>query len=314
MHAKKTREKKKQFFEESEKMISAMVREHTLLREYLISVKAMTRDEDTRAKQRDIEAEKEIENLKVGNVAILLYFVAIFRFVFHKLNSSDDESETNGDSPDSPKVSSNYLDEDEEDVSNYNDKDDEKFSNCSSNTTKEDAEDTSVNHPPAQSSSKSHDGDMSGSDGGNSLTSKHLLKSAASKNSVLNGKFNGFYDGNEMYRPPSTGGTSSSSNSSSSSSSSSDGFTGHFFNENSSSNMNESSKYAGSDANMVNADSDSASVDNNKSSVDEQNFEVKSDGTASDSPPNTESYHHGIDSVGAERSSSKSTSLQSAVL
>lgn len=65
MHAKKTREKKKQFFEESEKMLNAMVNEHNLLREYLISVKVMSRDEDTKAKQRDIEAEKELESYKV---------------------------------------------------------------------------------------------------------------------------------------------------------------------------------------------------------------------------------------------------------
>lgn len=65
MHAKKTREKKKQFFEESEKLLNAMVHEHNLLREYLISVKVMSRDEDTKAKQRDIEAEKELESFKV---------------------------------------------------------------------------------------------------------------------------------------------------------------------------------------------------------------------------------------------------------
>ena len=65
IHAKKTREKKKQFFEESEKTLNAMVHEHNLLREYLISVKVMSRDEDTKAKQRDKEAERELESFKV---------------------------------------------------------------------------------------------------------------------------------------------------------------------------------------------------------------------------------------------------------
>lgn len=46
-------------------MLNAMVHEHNLLREYLISVKVMSRDEDTKAKQRDKEAERELESFKV---------------------------------------------------------------------------------------------------------------------------------------------------------------------------------------------------------------------------------------------------------
>lgn len=74
MHAKKTREKKKQFFEESEKLLNAMVHEHNLLREYLISVKVMSRDEDTKAKQRNIEAERELESFKVCSTYTILNF------------------------------------------------------------------------------------------------------------------------------------------------------------------------------------------------------------------------------------------------
>lgn len=71
IHAKRTREKKKHFIERSEKIIAEMVHEANLLREYLISVKMMTRDEDVRAKLRDIESKEELEILKVSRFKLI---------------------------------------------------------------------------------------------------------------------------------------------------------------------------------------------------------------------------------------------------
>eukprot|EP01036_Dinobryon_divergens_P023394 gene23395-31736_t len=269
MHAKKTREKKKQFFEESEKLLNAMVHEHNLLREYLISVKVMSRDEDTKAKQRDIEAEKELESFKVS--------------------FSDDESDDIGEASPRQKTSNDdaYLDDEEADdnISNYNDKDDEKLSNCSTNTTKEDIEESSSDRQQSGSNSSSVQ-----------LTSQQLLKSAVSKNVTLNSKFGGFYEVKNF-----RSGSVSDITSSASSSSSSWGYSGH--------KNQKSSTYSENDNNIENADaadSDNTSADNNRCN-EENNFEVKSDGSGPIALPNTESYHHGID-VTATSSNSRNQS------
>jgi len=221
MHAKKTREKKKFFFERSDKIISEMEHEANLLREYLISVKVMTRDEDNKAKLRDLESKEELDILKMNS------------------SEYDDESEENETGPGTPCVKATSVDVDgdngtECDDVEDNDKDestgsDEKLSNWSSsdgsgNTTKEDMDERTSNrehtirqHKASSSSTSSSSINLRTS---SALTSEHLLFSAASTSPFSNRKnkySNGFYgvDGDytikQNYNCSSASSTSSSS-------------------------------------------------------------------------------------------------------
>jgi len=62
MHAKKTRDRKKQFLELSEKIISEMETEAQQLREYMLSMNLMTEEEYVAYRERDIQSKLEIKN------------------------------------------------------------------------------------------------------------------------------------------------------------------------------------------------------------------------------------------------------------
>lgn len=68
IHAKKTRDKKKHFFESSENIIDEMVNELNLLRDYLVSINMMTEEERSQARERDVEAKKELTKLKMNEL------------------------------------------------------------------------------------------------------------------------------------------------------------------------------------------------------------------------------------------------------
>lgn len=65
MHAKKTREKKKNFLESSEKMILEMEKESRILRAYLYKLNLVTDDEMQAAKLRESQSKQQLDNLKV---------------------------------------------------------------------------------------------------------------------------------------------------------------------------------------------------------------------------------------------------------
>mmetsp|Transcript_32868 Transcript_32868/g.47472 ORF Transcript_32868/g.47472 Transcript_32868/m.47472 type:complete len:525 (+) Transcript_32868:120-1694(+) len=199
MHAKKTREKKKYFFERSDKIISEMEHEANLLREYLISVKVMTRDEDNKAKLRDLESKEELDILKMNS------------------SEYEDESEENETSPGTPCAKATSVDADGDNGTEFddvedNDKDestgsDEKLSNWSSsdgsaNTTKEDMDERSSNrkqhasrpHKTSSSSTSTSSGSSNNLNTSSSLTSEHLFSAATTSSFVNRNKFNnGFY-------------------------------------------------------------------------------------------------------------------------
>lgn len=188
------------------------------------------------------------------------------------------------------------MDDEEADeiISNYNDKDDEKLSNCSTNTTKEDVEDTSSDRQ--QSSSVSGDGSSSVQ-----LTSQQLLKSAVSKSAILNNKFGGFYEV-KNFRSGSVSDITSSASSSSSSR--------VYHDRKSSTNSDDNNGIDVDNADA--ADSDNTSADNNRCNAD-NNFEVKSDGSDPVVVPNTESYHHGIDVPTSSGSYSRNQSTEQSI-
>lgn len=66
MHAKRTRDRKKLFFEISEKVISKMEAEAKILRDYLVSVKMMTAEEAKARADRDKTARLSLAMLKNG--------------------------------------------------------------------------------------------------------------------------------------------------------------------------------------------------------------------------------------------------------
>ena len=66
MHAKKTRDRKKFFMESSDRMLSEMQHEASVLREYLRRLGVLSAEEVLRATLRDAEAEQEIASFKVG--------------------------------------------------------------------------------------------------------------------------------------------------------------------------------------------------------------------------------------------------------
>jgi hypothetical protein len=65
MHAKRTRDRKKQLVEVSEAMIGQMENESHALREYLVSLKLLSVEEAEKSKERASESQKELAALKV---------------------------------------------------------------------------------------------------------------------------------------------------------------------------------------------------------------------------------------------------------
>ena len=66
MHAKRTRDRKKQLVEVSEAMIGQMENESHALREYLVSLKLLSVEEAEKSKERASESQKELAALKVS--------------------------------------------------------------------------------------------------------------------------------------------------------------------------------------------------------------------------------------------------------
>jgi hypothetical protein len=67
MHAKRTRDRKKQLLELSESMIGNMESESHALREYLVSLKLLSVEEAEKSEERATESKKELAALKVNN-------------------------------------------------------------------------------------------------------------------------------------------------------------------------------------------------------------------------------------------------------
>jgi hypothetical protein len=65
MHAKRTRDRKKMFFELSEQLIAEMEAEHRKLRDYLVAVRLISVDEARESEARSQEARRELARLKV---------------------------------------------------------------------------------------------------------------------------------------------------------------------------------------------------------------------------------------------------------
>ena len=68
MHAKRTRDRKKQLLEVSESMISEMENESHSLREYLVSLKLISVEEAEKSEERANESKKELAALKVNTL------------------------------------------------------------------------------------------------------------------------------------------------------------------------------------------------------------------------------------------------------
>lgn len=66
IHAKRTRDKKKHFFENSENMITEMVQEADKLRKYLVSINLMFESDIIEANNRDSQFKRELMKLKVS--------------------------------------------------------------------------------------------------------------------------------------------------------------------------------------------------------------------------------------------------------
>lgn len=69
MHAKKTRDRKKQFLDLSESIIGEMEKEAQSLREYMLSKQLMTEEEYRKYQQRDLLCRQEygyqVKNIKI---------------------------------------------------------------------------------------------------------------------------------------------------------------------------------------------------------------------------------------------------------
>lgn len=65
MHAKRTRDRKKQLLEVSEAMIGSMESESHALREYLVSLKLLSVEEAEKSEERASESKRELAALKV---------------------------------------------------------------------------------------------------------------------------------------------------------------------------------------------------------------------------------------------------------
>ena len=73
MHAKRTRDRKKQLLEVSESMIGEMENESHALREYLVSLKLISVEEAEKSEERATESKKELAALKVILIHLLLH-------------------------------------------------------------------------------------------------------------------------------------------------------------------------------------------------------------------------------------------------
>ena len=72
MHAKRTRDRKKNFVDLSEKLIMDMDTEAKSLMEYLVSIKLITAEELNNSKEKAIAARNELTILKVNKSFFLL--------------------------------------------------------------------------------------------------------------------------------------------------------------------------------------------------------------------------------------------------
>ena len=82
MHAKRTRDRKKQLLEVSESMIGEMENESHALREYLVSLKLISVEEAEKSEERATESKKELAALKVILIQVLFinkhYFINLY--------------------------------------------------------------------------------------------------------------------------------------------------------------------------------------------------------------------------------------------
>jgi len=72
MHAKRTRDRKKNFLEASEHIIADMESEIIAMRNYLLSIKVLTSDDLSKSAERDILAKKQLALLLKGGSAVLI--------------------------------------------------------------------------------------------------------------------------------------------------------------------------------------------------------------------------------------------------
>lgn len=87
MHAKRTRDRKKQLVEVSESMIGQMENESHALREYLVSLKLLSVEEAEKSKERASESQKELAALKVLQCLISILSLLIPSGVTSKTDS-----------------------------------------------------------------------------------------------------------------------------------------------------------------------------------------------------------------------------------
>jgi hypothetical protein len=73
VHAKKTRDRKKQLLEVSEKLVTEMEEEAHLLRDYLFSMQLLTEEDVSKCNLRDQQSQQEIAALKV-NIVLKIEF------------------------------------------------------------------------------------------------------------------------------------------------------------------------------------------------------------------------------------------------
>lgn len=65
MHAKKTRDRKKQYLEASEQMIFEMEEEARKLRDYLVSIQRISPEEVARSNERDLQSKQDLARYRV---------------------------------------------------------------------------------------------------------------------------------------------------------------------------------------------------------------------------------------------------------
>ena len=204
MHAKRTRDRKKQLLEVSESMISEMENESHSLREYLVSLKLISVEEAEKSEERANESKKELAALKVNTLFKLQdsfmtpFFLwnpnIWFQQYFLLLQASQNEYDLDGDDDDDDDHfnddNGDGDDEHDNDGSLSGSDDNEKGSWSGSNNGNDSINgdtsgdgtastgsnnSSSHNAPSSSSSSRSHNSSGSGSgSGGDSPTPKHV--------------------------------------------------------------------------------------------------------------------------------------------
>jgi hypothetical protein len=197
MHAKRTRDRKKQLVEVSEAMIGQMENESHALREYLVSLKLLSVEEAEKSKERASESQKELAALKVHatpelndfkqpfcllEALLILIFMVQASQNEYDLDGDDDDdddhfNDDNGDGDDEHDGSLSGSDDNEKGSwSGSNNGNDSINGDTSGDGTASTGSNNSSSHnaPSSSGSSRSHNSSGSGSgSGSDSPTLKH---------------------------------------------------------------------------------------------------------------------------------------------